>query len=123
VLSAYVGIAIVNNLRPPRKAHEVIRQKVLLNWVERGDHAKQTFVVAYALWTIAKAQPDAVVACVDVVVPKEDLIDMWGNAASRDISLLRAVVWDLKQVRQYPNPGAYLDDDRSAARWQERPCI
>jgi hypothetical protein len=127
LLGTYCGIAVLNNVCPlpardllPRGA--VMRQKIFLNWVERGDRAKHSYVVAQEVWRIAKTHSEAVVACVDLVVPKEDLIDVWGNSMSRDIPLLRAVATKLDGVRQYPSPEAYLDDQHSPARWEERPC-
>jgi len=127
LLGTYCGIAVLNNVCPlpardllPRGS--VMRQKIFLNWVERGDRAKHSYVVAQEVWRIAKTHSEAVVACVDLVVPKEDLIDVWGNSMSRDIPLLRAVATKLDGVRQYPSPEAYLDDQHSPARWEERPC-
>ena len=78
--------------------------------------------MAQEVWRIAKLHSEAVVACIDLVVPKEDLIDVWGNSMSRDVPLLRAVATKLEGVRQYPSPEAYLDDQDSPARWEERPC-
>jgi hypothetical protein len=99
-----------------------MRQRIFLNWVERRDRAKHSYVVAQEVWRIAKTHSEAVVACIDLVVPKEDLIDVWGNSMSRDVPLLRAVATKLEGVRQYPSPEAYLDDQDSPARWEERPC-
>ena len=128
LLGAYIVIAILNNMRSPLPARDllppgvVIRQRIFLNWAERRDHAKHRYVVAQEVWRIAKTHSEAVVACVDLVVPKEDLIDVWGNSASRDVSLLRAVATKLNGVRQYASPEAYLDDGQSPVRWEERPC-
>ena len=128
LLGTYMALAVMNNMRsqPPTRdllPHGVVmRQKIFLNWVERRDRAKHSYVVAQEIWRLAKTHPEAAVACVDLVVPKEDLIDVWGNSMSRDISLLRAVATKLDGVRQYASAEAYLDDHHSPVRWKERPC-
>jgi hypothetical protein len=66
--------------------------------------------------------PEAAVACIDLLVSKEDLLDRFGNPLSKDVLLLKAVATKLGQVRTYPTPEAYVDDRYGAARWQERPC-
>jgi hypothetical protein len=128
VLGAYVVIAGMNNMQPPRAVHgplphgAVVQHKAFVNWVERGNRAKLASVVGHEIWTIAKTHPEATAACVDVLVAKEDLLDRWGNPLSKDVLLLEAVATKLDQVRKYPTPDAYVGDRNGAARWQERPC-
>jgi hypothetical protein len=74
------------------------------------------------MWTLAKAHPQAVVACVDLLVAKEDLTNRFGNHPMKDVRLLEAVATKRDQVRRYASADAYLDDPGGAARWQERPC-
>jgi hypothetical protein len=79
-------------------------------------------IASREIWTIATAQPEAVVACVRLLVAKEDLVDRFGNSLPRDVRLLEAVATRLDQVRRYPSPDAYIDDHDGATGWHERSC-
>jgi hypothetical protein len=99
-----------------------VQTKASVNWVERENRARLTRVASREIWAIPTAHPQAVVACVDLLVAKEDLLDRFGNPLSKDARLLGAMATKLDQVRRYPSANAYLDDHDGAARWQERPC-
>ena len=125
VLGGYAIITILNNLGPahdPLPPGGVVQTKLFVNRVERENRAQFTRVVSREIWTIATARPEAVVACVDLLVAKEDLLDRFGNPLSKDVRLLEGVATKLDQVRRYPSADAYVDDHDGAARWQERPC-
>jgi hypothetical protein len=128
LLGGYVLIAVLNNIGPPRPSHAplprgaVVQTKLFVSWVERQNEAKLTDIVSREIWTLAKAHPEAIVACVDLLVAKDDLTDRFGNHPMKDVRLLEAVARKLDQVRRYASADAYLDDRDGAARWQERPC-
>ena len=126
VLGGYAVIAILNNSGPahdPLPRSRVVQTKVFVNWIERGNRAQLTHRASREIWTIATAHPQAVVACVDLLVAKEDLLDRFGNPLSKDVRLLGAVATKLDQVRRYPSADAYVGDHDGVARWQERPCL
>jgi hypothetical protein len=126
MLGGYAVIAVLNNLGPahgPLPRSGVVQTKVFVNWVERENRARLTRVASREIWAIATAHPQAVVACVDLLVAKEDLLDRFGNPLSKDVRLLGAVATKLDQVRRYPSADAYVDHHDGAARWQERPCL
>jgi hypothetical protein len=128
VLAGYVVIAVLNNEGPAKAAQDplpsrgVVQTQVFVNWVERQNRGRLAHIASREIWTIATAHPEAVVACVKLLVAKEDLVDRFGNSLTRDVRLLEAVATRLDQVRRYPSPDAYVDDQDGAAGWHERSC-
>jgi signal transduction histidine kinase len=116
LLGGLVVVTILNNLGPANRGHTslprhgVVRTKVFVNWVERGNRTNLTHLVSREIWTLATAHPDAVVACVDLLVAKEDLLDRFGNPLSKDVRLLEAVAMQLDEVRRYSTAEAYVND-------------